>query len=279
VHCNIARSPLISTQSPSMSDSPHTVGFQPDSSDKCSPAHQKNLSAHLLLVLAMPIYDVDHWSSSYKCSCLLPQQVKSRCKEVSLHRDSPLGETVLECYASGSRNVFALGFVPVRSENTVVLLVRRRGSCLCKDNRPCYQTENQTSVITKRAQLGSAQCALHSWLWAFHWVGLGHEAWCNLPEAACRLRLLGARRMQSASARCFKCRPTPSKGSVTSAVCLSVTCVRSTSCCTVVTMAESLSCPPQVRDTPAVNFEPRATPVEYPVVLKLAYQHDDFTVT
>ena len=58
-------------------------------------------------------------------SCLKPfQQVKSRCKEVSLHRDSPLGETVLECYASGSRNVFALGFVPVRSENTVVLLVR-----------------------------------------------------------------------------------------------------------------------------------------------------------
>ena len=50
-------------------------------------------------------------------------QVKSRCKEVSLHRDSPLGETVLECYASGSRNVFALGFVPVKSENTVVLLV------------------------------------------------------------------------------------------------------------------------------------------------------------
>ena len=50
--------------------------------------------------------------------------MKSRYKEVSLHRDSPLGETVLECYASGSRNVFALGFVPVKSENTVVLLVR-----------------------------------------------------------------------------------------------------------------------------------------------------------
>lgn len=45
---------------------------------------------------------------------LSPLQVK----EVSLHKDSPLGETVLECYNSGSRNVFALGFVPLKDENT-----------------------------------------------------------------------------------------------------------------------------------------------------------------
>ena len=31
---------------------------------------------------------------------------------------------MLECYASGTRNVFVLGFVPVKSENTVVLLAR-----------------------------------------------------------------------------------------------------------------------------------------------------------
>ena len=31
---------------------------------------------------------------------------------------------MLECYASGTRNVFVLGFVPVRSDNTVVLLSR-----------------------------------------------------------------------------------------------------------------------------------------------------------
>jgi hypothetical protein len=51
---------------------------------------------------------------------LLCLQVKSKNKEVQLHKDSPLGDTVLECYASGSRNVFVLGFVPVKSENTVV---------------------------------------------------------------------------------------------------------------------------------------------------------------
>jgi RNA helicase (UPF2 interacting domain) len=38
---------------------------------------------------------------------------------VALHKDSPLGDAILECYASGNRNVFALGFVPVKSENTV----------------------------------------------------------------------------------------------------------------------------------------------------------------
>lgn len=51
-------------------------------------------------------------------------QVKAKLKEVQLHKDSPLGDTVLECYNSGSRNVFALGFVPVKAENTVVLLSR-----------------------------------------------------------------------------------------------------------------------------------------------------------
>jgi regulator of nonsense transcripts 1 len=43
---------------------------------------------------------------------------------VSLHKDSALGEAVLECYASGARNVFSLGFVPVAGDNTVVLLSR-----------------------------------------------------------------------------------------------------------------------------------------------------------
>lgn len=51
--------------------------------------------------------------------CLRPvrahRQVKARVRECQLHRDSPLGDALLECYACGSRNAFALGFVPVRS--------------------------------------------------------------------------------------------------------------------------------------------------------------------
>ena len=41
-----------------------------------------------------------------------------------LHPESPLGATVLECYHTGSRNIFALGFVPVKADNTMVLLSR-----------------------------------------------------------------------------------------------------------------------------------------------------------
>lgn len=61
---------------------------------------------------------------SYQCHSCFHVQVKAKLKEVQLHKDSPLGDTVLECYNSGSRNVFALGFVPVKAENTVVLLSR-----------------------------------------------------------------------------------------------------------------------------------------------------------
>lgn len=71
-------------------------------------------------------------------SCAVVHLVKSKHKEVQLHKDSPLADTILECYATGTawkcvldsgvfkgiRNVFALGFVPVKSENTVVLLSR-----------------------------------------------------------------------------------------------------------------------------------------------------------
>lgn len=56
--------------------------------------------------------------------CLCAVQVKSKSREVQLHKDSALGEAVLECYASGNRNVFSLGFVPVAGDNTVVLLAR-----------------------------------------------------------------------------------------------------------------------------------------------------------
>lgn len=50
--------------------------------------------------------------------------VRAKHKEVQLHADSPLGETILECYSCGNRNVFLLGFIPAQSESVVVLLCR-----------------------------------------------------------------------------------------------------------------------------------------------------------
>jgi len=50
--------------------------------------------------------------------------VRSRSNQVQLHPDSPLGETVLECYNCASKNAFVLGFVPASTSSVVVLLCR-----------------------------------------------------------------------------------------------------------------------------------------------------------
>lgn len=57
-------------------------------------------------------------------SHIINHLVRSRHKEVSLHKDSPLGDTVLECYNCCTTNVFLLGFVPAQGDSVVVLLCR-----------------------------------------------------------------------------------------------------------------------------------------------------------
>lgn len=54
----------------------------------------------------------------------LDETFRLSCLKVSLHADSPLGETILECYSCGCRNVFLLGFLPAKTESVVVLLCR-----------------------------------------------------------------------------------------------------------------------------------------------------------
>lgn len=51
--------------------------------------------------------------------------VRARHKEVQLHPSSTLGDTVLECYNCGTKNVFILGFIPAKSDTVVVLLCRQ----------------------------------------------------------------------------------------------------------------------------------------------------------
>ena len=50
--------------------------------------------------------------------------VRAKHREVSLHKEGPLGDNALECYSCGSRNVFVLGFIPARCDSVVVLLCR-----------------------------------------------------------------------------------------------------------------------------------------------------------
>ena len=57
-------------------------------------------------------------------SHVIQHLVRSKSKQVCLHPDSPLGETILECYNCGCKNVFLLGFIPAKSDSVVVLLCR-----------------------------------------------------------------------------------------------------------------------------------------------------------
>lgn len=57
-------------------------------------------------------------------SHIIQHLVRSRNKTVCLHPESPLGETLIECYNCGSKNVFLMGFIPAKNDSVVVLLCR-----------------------------------------------------------------------------------------------------------------------------------------------------------
>lgn len=65
-----------------------------------------------------------HHPSAGSGTHIINHLVRSKHKEISLHKDSPLGETILECYNCGCRNVFVLGFIPAKTDSVVVLLCR-----------------------------------------------------------------------------------------------------------------------------------------------------------
>ena len=62
------------------------------------------------------------------------------------HYDNPkskLGDVALECYNCGNRNAFLLGFVPAKTEQTVMLLCREpclgSGTIKEKESMSCLQ--------------------------------------------------------------------------------------------------------------------------------------------
>ena len=73
--------------------------------------------------------DSGKWFCNATCtggggSHLVHHLVRSRNNQVQLHPESPLGDTVLECYNCASKDAFVLGFVPASSSSVVVLLCR-----------------------------------------------------------------------------------------------------------------------------------------------------------
>lgn len=68
---------------------------------------------------------------------LIPLSVHVTPPQVCLHPDSPLGETILECYNCGSRNLFLMGFVPAKADSVVVLLCR-----VCVEGAPGLKVQH-----------------------------------------------------------------------------------------------------------------------------------------
>ncbi|CAI6372897.1 unnamed protein product [Macrosiphum euphorbiae] len=58
-------------------------------------------------------------------SHIINHLVRANHKEVTFHKDGPLGETVLECYSCGVKNVFVLGFVTAKGDSVLILLCRQ----------------------------------------------------------------------------------------------------------------------------------------------------------
>ncbi|KAI9172475.1 Regulator of nonsense transcript [Paramyrothecium foliicola] len=79
--------------------------------------------------------------------------VRARHKEVQLHPESSLGDTVLECYNCGTKNAFLLGFIPAKSDTVVVLLCRQPCAANTSSKDMNWDTSRWEPLIAERAFL------------------------------------------------------------------------------------------------------------------------------
>ena len=76
--------------------------------------------------------------------------VDSGCNAIAVHNDNMLGNVSFECYHCGSRNVFQLGFIPRRDDQTNLILYCRQ-PCLDKVDAANYDLRNWMPLISNRA--------------------------------------------------------------------------------------------------------------------------------
>ncbi|KAI9680308.1 MAG: hypothetical protein M1829_001194 [Trizodia sp. TS-e1964] len=86
-------------------------------------------------------------------SHIINHLVRARHKEVQLHPGSSLGDTVLECYNCGTKNVFLLGFIPAKSDTVVVLLCRQPCASMPSSKDMNWDTSRWQPLIEDRSFL------------------------------------------------------------------------------------------------------------------------------
>ncbi|EEQ28843.1 ATP-dependent helicase NAM7 [Microsporum canis CBS 113480] len=79
--------------------------------------------------------------------------VRARHKEVQLHPASSLGDTILECYNCGTKNVFLLGFIPAKSDTVVVLLCRQPCAAMPSSKDMNWDTSRWQPLMEDRSFL------------------------------------------------------------------------------------------------------------------------------
>jgi len=86
-------------------------------------------------------------------SHIINHLVRSKHKEVVLHPDGPLGETLLECYNCGCRNIFLLGFIPAKADSVVVLLCRQPCAASSASKDASWDLSQWTPIVEDKAFL------------------------------------------------------------------------------------------------------------------------------
>lgn len=113
--------------------------------------------------------------------------VRAKTKEVMLHKDCHLGETILECYHCGNRNVFMLGFIPARTDSVVVLLCRQPCASQSKNSNwdpadwePLIQSRQFLSWLVK---VPSEQDQMRAHQLSAQQINKLEELWKENPDA------------------------------------------------------------------------------------------------
>ncbi|CAO4362526.1 unnamed protein product [Caenorhabditis nigoni] len=84
---------------------------------------------------------------------IVHHMVRSQHKEAYTHKDSPCGDTQLECYRCASKNVFNLGFIPGKKDQVVVIICRTPCANLAFQNDDNWSPEDWKSVIAEKQLL------------------------------------------------------------------------------------------------------------------------------
>ncbi|GAA5932881.1 uncharacterized protein JCM15063_002230 [Sporobolomyces koalae] len=115
--------------------------------------------------------------------------VRAKHKEVTLHEESPLGETTPECYACGAKNVFILGFIPAKSDTVVVLLCRQPCAAMQSSKDIVWDTTQWSPLIEDRSFLSwlvkvpTEQEQLRARQITFHQINKLEELWRDNAQA------------------------------------------------------------------------------------------------